>query len=162
VAEKSAVALKPKGELSKSYSNLSHIHSKYGAGPPRRSGRDGKAEARARGSNIDHRASGERRRMLKTMISPQSQLSQDAGQLLHEIKSCNYVIEEQKDPAIAFKEQEQRPLTTKNTLQRQMINVPSHSGKSMQPPSQRSINNHSMTTTNKFQNRMKVFNANIS
>ena len=75
VTEKPAVTLKQKDELSKSYSNLSHIHSKYGAGPPRRSGRDGKADARARGSNIDQAASGERRRMLKTMISPQSQLS---------------------------------------------------------------------------------------
>jgi hypothetical protein len=71
-------------------------------------------------------------------------------------------MEEQKDPAIAFKEQARRPSATKNALQRQMINVPSHSGKSMQPPSQRSTNIHSMTTANKFQNRMKVFNANIS
>jgi hypothetical protein len=75
-------------------------------------------------------------------------------------------MEEQKDPAIAFKEQARRPSATKNALQRQMINVPSHSGKSMQPPSQRSTNNnnniHSMTTANKVQNRMKVFNANIS
>ena len=95
-------------------------------------------------------------------MSPQSRLSQDAGQLLHEIKSCNHVTEEQKDPNITFKKQEQRPLTTKNTQQRQMINVPSHSGKSMQPKSQRSINDQSLPATNKFQNRMKVFNANIS
>lgn len=75
MTEKSAVALKQKDELSKSYSNLTHSHSKYGAGPPRRPGRDGKADTRASGRNIDQGASGERRRMLKTMTSPQSRLS---------------------------------------------------------------------------------------
>ena len=75
MAEKPAVAPKQKDELSKSHSNLTHIHSKYGAGPPRRPGRDGKVDTRASGRNIDQGASGERRRMLKTMTSPQSRLS---------------------------------------------------------------------------------------
>ena len=72
VNERSVVTSKQRDELSKSYSNLSYIHSKYGTAQPRRSGRDGKVDTRARGSTAEQGSAGEHHRMLKTMISPQS------------------------------------------------------------------------------------------